>query len=219
MALTTLASVKAQGGIPAGDTTRDAQLRLLIDGVTGLVKQTLNRNLESTEYVEYYSGDGSPFLLLRQFPVTAVSLVCVDDSGYFGASPEGFDQSLNLVSGEDYALMAGANGIGSSGVLRRIGTTWHRYPSRAVGVLQNLPGIPSGNIKVRYTAGFAVVPPAITMAINAAVLKQAATAIVGGGLGQAAYEDASVSFLAPGDAVTLFGSIESMLAQYRSIPI
>ena len=62
MALTTLLSVKAQAGIAVGDTGRDAQLRSLIDGITSLVKQQLNRDLESTEYVEFYSGDGSPFL-------------------------------------------------------------------------------------------------------------------------------------------------------------
>jgi hypothetical protein len=219
MALTTLLSVKAQAGIAVGDTTRDVQLRAFIDGVTSLVKQQLNRDIESTEYLEYYSGDGSPFLLLRQYPVTAVSLVCVDDAGYFGAAPGGFDSSLNLVDGVDYALMSGAGGIGSTGMLRRIGTTWHRIPSRAIGVIQNLPGVPSGNIKVQYTAGFVVVPPAITMAVNAAILKQLSMATVGGGVSQMGYEDASVTFLSPADTARLFGSIESILANYRSIPV
>jgi hypothetical protein len=219
MALTTLMSVKAQGGISASDTSRDMQLRSLIDGITSLVKQLLNRDIQSTEYIEYYSGDDSPFLLLRQYPVTAVSLICVDDSGYFGAAPNGFDSSLNLVNGVDYALMSGAGGVGSTGMIRRIGTTWHRIPSRALGVIQNLPGVPNGNIKVQYTAGFVIVPPAITMAVNAAVLKQLSAATVGGGVSQMNYEDASISFLPPTDVARLFGSIESTLANYRSIPI
>ncbi len=219
MALTTLLAVKTQAGIVPSDTSRDPQIRSFIDGITSLVKQELNRDIESTEYVEYYSGDGSPFLLLRQYPVTAVSLVCVDDSGYFGAGPASFDSTLNLVDGVDYALMSGAGGMGSTGMLRRIGTTWHRIPSRALGIIQNLPGIPNGNIKVRYTAGFVVIPPAITMAVNAAVAKQIAMAAVGGAAAQMGYEDASVSFLAPADAARLFGSIESTLANYRSIPI
>lgn len=219
MALTTLNSVKAQAGIAVGDTSRDSQLKSFIEGITSLIKQQLNRDLESKEYTEYYSGDGSPFLLLRQYPVTAVLLVCVDDSGYFGSAPGGFDSSLNLVDGIDYALTSGAGGVGSTGMLRRIGTTWHRFPSRAIGVVQNLPGIPSGNIKVQYKAGFEVVPPAITMAVNAAILKQLSMAMVGGGASQMGYEDASVSFLPPTDAARLFGSIESTLANYRSIPI
>ena len=219
MSLTTLTSVKAQGGIAPNDTTRDTQLRSLIDGVSSLVKQQLNRDVESKDYIEYYSGDDSPFLLLRQYPVTAVALVCVDDAGYFGARSGGFDTSLNLVNGVGYALMSGAGGMGSTGMLRRIGTTWHRIPSRACGVIQNLPGIPSGNIKVQYTAGFVVIPAAITMAVNAAVLKQALMAAAGGAASQVGYEDASVSFLSPSDAARLFGSIESTLANYRSIPI
>ncbi len=219
MALTTLTSVKTQGGIAAGDTSRDGQLRSLIDGVSSIVKQHLNRDLESTNYIEYYSGNGTPLLLLNQYPVTAVSLVCVDDLGYFGAAPGGFAPSLNLVEGIDFALMSGANGQGSSGFLRRIGTTWHRPPARAFGVLSNLPGIPNGNIQVQYTAGFPVIPPAITMAVNALVLKQASQASLGGAASQMGYEDAHISFFSPADAATLLGSIESTLAHFRSIPI
>lgn len=219
MALTTLNSVKAQGAIAPNDNSRDSQLRSLIEGITSLVKQQLNRDIESRDYVEYYSGDDSPFLLLNQYPVTAVSLICVDDAGYFGAGPGGFDSSRNLTNGVDYALMFGIRGLGSTGMLRRIGTTWHRLPSRACGIIQNLPGIPSGNIKVHYTAGFAVIPAAITMAVNAAVLRQALTAVAGGAASQMGYEDASISFLTPQAAATVLGSIESTLANYRSIPI
>lgn len=219
MALTTLNSVKAQGGIASSDTSRDSQLRSLIDGITSLVKQQLNRDIESRSYVEFYSGDDSPFLLLNQYPVTAVELVCVDDAGYFGAGPAGFDSSRNLTPGVDYALMAGTKGIGSTGMLRRIGATWHRLPTRACGIIQNLPGIPSGNVKILYTAGFSVIPAAISMAVNAAVLRQAMTAITGGAASQMGYEDASVSFLAPEAATGVLGCIESTLANYRSIPI
>lgn len=219
MPLTTLSAVKTQGGIPSSDTSRDAQLRLLIDGISSVIKTRLNRDLESQEYTEFYSGNDSPFLLLRQYPVIVVTSVCVDDAGYFGAGPGGFNASQNLVDGLDYALMTGAGNYGSSGKLRRIGGTWPRTPARAVGVIQNLPGIPSGNIKVKYTAGFAVIPPAITMAVNAAVLKQLAMASVGGGVSQMGYEDANIAFLSPRDSAGLFASIESILASFRSIPI
>ena len=219
MALTTLNSVKTQGGIAPGDTSRDAQLRSLIDGITSLIKQHLNRDLESTNYVEYHSGNGTPLLLLRQHPVTAVSLVCVDDLGYFGTAPGCFAPSLNLVEGVDFALMSGANGQGSTGFLRRIGTIWHRPPTRAFGVLSNLPGTPNGNIKVQYTAGFPVIPPAITMAVNALILKHASQASLGGAASQMGYEDAHVSFFTPRDAVALLGGVESILADFRSLPV
>ncbi len=219
MALTTLTSVKTQGGIAFGDTSRDAQLRSLIDAMTSLVKQHLNRDLESTNYIEYYSGNGTPLLLLNQYPVTAVSRVCLDDLGYFGSVPGGFAPSLNLVEGVDFALMSGTNGHGSSGFLRRIGSTWRRPPARALGVLSNLPGIPNGNIQVEYTAGFVVIPPAITMAVNALILKQASQASFGGAASQMGYEDAHISLFSPRDASALLGSVESILANYRSIPV
>ena len=205
MALTTLNSVKTQGGIAPGDTSRDAQLRSLIDGITSLIKQHLNRDLESTNYVDYHSGNGTPLLLLRQHPVTAVSLVCVDDLGYFGTAPGCFAPSLNLVEGVDFAMMSG--------------TIWRRPPTRAFGVLSNLPGIPNGNIQVQYTAGYPVIPPPITMAVNALILKQASQASLGGTASQMGYEDAHVSFFSPRDAATLLGSVESILANYRSIPV
>jgi hypothetical protein len=219
MALTTLTSVKAQAGIAAGDTSRDAQFRSLIDGVTSLVKQQLHRDLESQTYVEYYSGDGSPILMLSQYPVTDVLRVCVDDSGYFGQVAGGFDPALNLVKGVDYALMSGVDGSGSTGLLRRIGTTWHRPPARARGILADLPGIANGNILVEYTAGFTVIPAAITMAVNALVLKQAAQAAMGGAASTLGYEDVHVGFFSPADAAKAVGCIESTLALYRSVPI
>lgn len=219
MALTTLTSVKTQGGIAVGDNSRDSQIRILIDGISSLVKSQLSRDIESTKYVEFYSGDGSPYLILRQYPVTSVSLVCVDDAGYFGAAIGGFDTSLNLVEGVDYALMSGTGGNGATGMLRRIGATWHRYPSRAIGIIQNLPGIPSGNIKVEYTAGFTVVPPEIVMAVNSAVLKQLAIGPIGTSVSEIGYEDAHVSFFNSDDAAKVFGSIEATLAGYSSIPI
>ena len=219
MALTTLASVKAQAGIGISDTSRDTQIRSLIDGISSLIKQQLNRELESREYVEFYSGSGSSILLLRQFPVTNVTQVCIDDAGYFGASPDGFDNSRNLIEGIDYALMSGARNLGSAGMLRRIGTTWNLRPYRAAGILQNMPGVPNGNIKIRYTAGFTTIPPAIMMAVNSAVIKQLALSAIGGGASQLSYEDSNISFVNADEATALFGTVETALAQYRSIAI
>lgn len=219
MALTTLAAVKAQAGISASDTSRDFQLKSFIDGVSSLMKRQLMRDIENQEYVEFHSGNGLPFLLLRQFPVTAVTTVCVDDAGYFGTAPSCFDSSQNLVEGVDYALVSGFADLGSSGILRRIGSTWHQPASRTRGVLQTLPGVPCGNIKVQYTAGFQVIPPGISLAVNSLVIKLCSQAELGGAIQSMSYEDAAVTYLNPADLVHAIGSIESTLANYRSIPI
>jgi len=219
MALTTLNSVKNQAGISLADTSRDGQLRVWIDGMTSLVKRHLNRDIESREYVEYYTGDGSPLLLLRQFPVTAVTTVCVDNEGYFGALESSFDSSMNLAEGTGYALVSGGYGPGSNGIIRRIGAVWSRPSARARGVLQTLSGSNVGNIKVQYTAGFATIPAALQLAVNSAVIKQLATAGFGGAVSQLSYEDASIGFVSPSDGSALLGTVESILASYRSVPI
>ncbi|WP_157606136.1 hypothetical protein [Schlesneria paludicola] len=219
MPLTTLAAIKAQAGIPVSDNSRDSQLRFLIEGVSSIVQQQLHRDLELKEYVEYYSGNGSPFLMLHQYPVMQVSSVRVDESSYFGEAAQGFAGPQALSQGIDYLLMPGSKGIGSSGILRRLGSTWPNRPSRASGVLANLPGVPQGNVKVQYTAGFEVIPAAISMAVNSLILRLAAQAQVGGGVQSMSYEDAAVSFASSADIVNVVGSIESTLASFRSVSI
>ena len=219
MPLTTLAMLKSQAGIASNDTSRDPQLRSLIEGVTSLIQQQLHRDIESKEYVEYYSGDGTPFLLLRQFPVTEVLLVRVDETGYFGESALGSSSSRDLVQGIDYVLMSGSKGVGSSGILRRLDSTWRTRSSRTIGILEDLPGIPRETIMVRYTAGFEVIPPAISMALNSLIIRLAAQAQLGSGVQSMSYEDAAVSYMSSTDIAKVTGSIESILANYRSTPI
>lgn len=219
MPLTTLASIKAQAGIPISDNSRDTQFRVLIEGVSSVVQQRLHRDLELKEYLEYYSGNGSPFLLLHQYPVANISSVRLDETGTFDEAPQDHASSQVLVEGIDYALMPGSKGPGSSGLLRRISSTWPNRPSRAHGVLANLPGVPLGNIQVQYTAGFEVIPAAISMAVNSLILRLAAQAHLGGGVQSMSYEDAAVSFVNSTDVVNVVGSIESTLASFRSVSI
>ena len=219
MALTTRASVKTQAGIPSADTSRDSQIDLLILGVESLVKQQTGRNLESASYTEYYSGDNSPFLMLRQYPVTAVSAVYYDDSAYFGTATGAFAASTLLTNGVDYCLVSGQNGTGSQGILRRIGTVWYGRPSREIGVVENLPPIPAGNIKVQYTAGYVALPAAITMGVNLLISQLMTQAAAGSGIQSMTYEDASVTYLSPDVAAKAWGSISSIFANYRSIPV
>ena len=167
MALTTLGEVKAQGNINPLDTSRDTQIKSLINGITDLVKQTLRRDIESTQYTEYYSGDNSSVLLLNQYPIISVSRVCLDDNAYFGQESGAFPASGDLVQGTDYAIMSGTKGVGSSGMLRRINQVWYRYPTVAPGKVALQTSAPPGNILVTYTAGFSPVPFGIKFAVNA----------------------------------------------------
>jgi len=226
MALTTRTAVKNQCGISSADTSHDAQIDSLILGMTALVKQYLNRDLEQSTYTEYYSGNNSPYLLLRQYPVTAVTRVCIDNGGYAGQAPGAFPSSDDLVQGVDYmvdpgqkSVGVGGTGIGATGILRRINDVWYGRPYRKLGVVRNLPTETQGNILVQYTAGFNPVPAAIQMAINGAIGRYVMFAQLGGAVTSATYEDASITLMNPDDEAKVFGSIKQSLGNYKSIPV
>lgn len=225
MAITTRAAVKAQAGILSADTSRDSQIDAMIAGVTSLVKQQLNRDIEATDYTEYHSGDGKPFLLLRQYPVNSIASIYYDNAGYFGDGAGAFPASTLLISGTDYCLLDGLNHKGGQGMVRRIGSMWYGRPSRVFGSVENLPPIDMGNIKVTYNAGFGPgaaagpIPAAIVMSVNSLILQLVTTAAAGGGVASMSYEDASVTYLTPDVAARAWGSIASNFSQYKSIPI
>ncbi len=217
MPLTTINSLKDQSGIDRSDVSRDAQFRSLIDGVTSLVKQQLNRDIEAGDRVEYYSGDNKPFLLLRQYPVIEVTRVCVDSGGYFGDGT--FPAASDLEAGVGYALMDSLNGKGGNGILRRIGGTWAAPSYRELGTVENLASVPIGNILVEYRAGYEVIPPAIQMAVNDLIIRKALMSPVGGAAQSMQYEDASVTMFSPTETTKIMGSLESTLGHFKSIPI
>ena len=219
MALTTLNAVKAQAGISALDTSKDVQLTALITAVTAIIKRSLNREIESASYTEYYSGDNSPFLILRQYPVISIDSIYFDTGGYFGSVLNSFDSKTLLAAGTDYCLVAGINGIGSNGMVRRIGSTWYGQYSRVVGRVANQPPVNSGNINVTYTAGYAVIPPALAYAVNLMVIRCASWAAAGQPAQSMSYEDAAMSFFSTAEGAKLLGSVEKTVGNYKSIPV
>src|ERR1043166_3681845 len=105
MALSTVANIKLFLGIPSTNVTEDARLGYLLTLATAAITEYLGRNIESTTYTEYISGNGMRLLELRQRPVTAVTSVTIDPTGYFGQGPSGFPASLALIQGTDYAIV------------------------------------------------------------------------------------------------------------------
>ena len=221
MALSSLTAVKIQAGISLADTSRDAQLASILLGVTAHIKNVINRDLESASYTEYYSGDNTPILLLRQFPVSSITSIYVDDSGYWGSgtgSP--FAAATLLTAGTDYSLRSNSSTDGGlSGLVYRIGSIWRSPMRRDAGYVSNQSGVGVGNIKATYVAGYSTIPADIKMAVNSLVMRIANAAAAAGVVQQAAYEDASVTYLAPSEAAQMMGSIESMLAQYNDVAV
>lgn len=215
--LSTLDAVKNQAGICLSDTSQDAQLSAILAGVSAMVTRMLGRNIEQETYTEYYSGDGSSELLLRQYPVQSITSLAVDGSGYWGYGTNAF--ATNLVAGTDYALARSSSAEGSPGIVYRIGGVWPQPARYEDAYLAAQPGVDIGNIKVVYVAGFATVPADIQMAVNSLVMRVMAMSSSGMGISSAAYEDASASYMTPEDSAKLFGSIESALRPYKSVVI
>ena len=74
--LAELADVKAWLKIDYPDD--DLLLQRLIGAAGGFLESWLNRTIAATDYVESYSGNGKPFLILRNIPVLSVGAVTVD---------------------------------------------------------------------------------------------------------------------------------------------
>ena len=64
------------------DSSKDAILTVLIDGASDVINGYLNRNLLSQSYSEFYDfSQPDRTLVLRQFPVTALSQITLYDEG------------------------------------------------------------------------------------------------------------------------------------------
>ncbi len=162
MTWTTKTTIKTLQGI--SDSSLDSVIDLLISQAEELVKGYLQREIEQASYTEYYSGTGTPVLVLNQSPVQSVTSVYIDPKGYYGDGTDAFPESSLLVSGTDYVLRknnASATEVSDSGILYRLGTDWNRPQKTQRGQLARSPGIGKGNIKVAYIAGWErPVPPA-----------------------------------------------------------
>lgn len=98
MDLTTLARVKARlGKTSSEDTADDAQLAMLIQGVSRRIERHLDRELERVARTEYLSvRQWRTQYALRAYPVASVASVYFDPESVFGAD--------TLLTSTDYVI-------------------------------------------------------------------------------------------------------------------
>ncbi len=236
MALVAIDKVKAFLGIT--DAAEDGQLAIWIAQADAEIKDYCGRDIEQTTYPGaagngrgdsgFYSGDDSPFLRLRQTPVTSITSLYVDNTGRFGQNPDGnFPTSALLVYGTDYALHWDGCLPGSStpcsysGLLERIPGVWTGSIRRRVGEI-NARYVPAiGNIKIAYVAGYNAVPPAVEAAACKLVALIRRTAPYGGQNVQSETLGAhSISLSAPtAGSWPELASIRSDLARYKRVDV
>lgn len=164
MALCTLADVKIPLNITG--SALDTQLQFCLDSADKAIKDYLHRNIESATYTHYFDGPGHMDLLLRERPVTSITSVFIDRTGYYGQGQNAFAANTQLTSGVDYMLVKDSRegDWSDSGILRRCyGGSASQWGFAFQGTLMtgfrpiSWPrGL--GNIKVVYVAGYATVP-------------------------------------------------------------
>ena len=119
---------EAKEYLKVSGTADDQIISTLINAVSGLVCGYLNRNLVRATYTEYYSGDGSQSLMLRNYPVVSITSIYEDDLREW-ASGALIDHAEDIIIQKDSGLLRNWNGR----------ATW-------------LTG--HANIKVVYVAGY-----------------------------------------------------------------
>ncbi|MEO2090703.1 MAG: hypothetical protein ABGY75_14555 [Gemmataceae bacterium] len=225
--LITLDRLKTLLEIPAGDTSRDEVLSLLGEQVSGVVEEYCGRQFGQSTYSEFYSGDNSPLLVLRQRPVLAITSVWVDGAGWWGQGADPFAADT-LLDATGYAVEADQpDGSSRCGLLRRVDDVWPRPFQWEQGVLTGrAPGGvqgETGNIKVVYSAGYASVPSPVQLAVAIGVSRFLKTLKAGGLVAGETTPGYSYSLftgnLKPDGISSLPPEALSLLSRYRNLPV
>ncbi len=128
IALTTLADQKEF--LKIGGAAEDSALSLLINEVSRIINTFTRRQLVKKSYTEFYDGDGSDELILKNVPIVAVTQVNDDIDRTFG-------------SGDDLSISADILIDKEAGILR----LWNNESVFLTG---------KANVKVAYSAGYDV---------------------------------------------------------------
>lgn len=225
MALTTLSKIKQLLNIPFDSTDKDIWLDSLRTAAESTIKTYCKRDLEYGSYTEFYDGNNTRSLILRQRPVVSVTNVWEDHRGYSGQNPDvDFDSTNLLEQGIDWMLDLDKGGIVShSGILIRLGTYWSEVPRtywRNKLVQEKVPSY--GSIKVQYTAGYQTIPMDLQYAVCYLVSYMRRTIGMGGTMLSEKIGDYSYELFMGnwrGDKPPEIATVKQLLARYREVSI
>lgn len=230
MALSSLDLLKNLPDLPS---VGDATLQQVLDAADQAVRDYCHQEFTQTARTEFYSGSGQRDLVLRQRPVSAVSAVYVDPTGYYGDGANAFAAETLQTIGVDYVLVRDDGSTGASGLLRRTTQGWVGQPggygpwngwyAGPLATDGSWVGWPrgEGNVKVQYTSGYATIPAAVVQAVNALaawILRTPGATghpLQGETLGRYSYQIANRAL---GMAPEL-GSVRQLLANYRELVV
>lgn len=144
--LVSVADLKAFLAITS--TSMDTKLTALKADIEAMVKTYCGRDLlvPSTDYTEYYDGDGSLQLIVNQRPVISVASIYIDPSCLF----ESGTLVPNLNSGSPAELISSARKL-NSGIIELFSYAFLRGRR---------------SVKITYSAGYATVPSDLQRAVK-----------------------------------------------------
>jgi len=229
-AVTTVANVKTYMQLPetgSEGSPVDAVIEQLIPQISALFKKYTGRVFGTYEFTEYYSGDGTPTVVLRQRPVAPEGLlVWVDDDGAWGQGTQsgGPFPASSLLEEGTYALQIDdADGLSNCGILYRVNGVWPMAKTRLW--LNQSPDLaanyryPTGNVKVTYTAG--ELPEDVELAANMTIAAILQGNQSGSPIQSESYEDYSRTLASFQTSGGLMSAIPpqalSILAGYREL--
>ena len=213
--LTTLPQLKAYLGV-TGVSKKDEILESILEAASAAFANLIDRNLELTAYVDYYSGKGSKVLVLNEYPVTTVAGVWVDSTGYWGASATAFDSNHQYVSGLDYALVKdGRGGNAATGRLYCLRGVWPPIWLTRSGVLGAVRKPGAGNVKVSYTAGYDEIPMDVQRAIWEITAALLASKNIGRPFMSERYEEYQYLLASLRDMFLQIGSANQVAMRYK----
>lgn len=241
MAITSLQKFKDFLTISASVTTNDVAYQMHLDAAEAVAKRYCGRDFTSQAYTEFYDGTGTSTLPLRQRPVSAVSSVYLDCTGFYGDGSNAFASTTLLTVGTDYVLKREGGGSASkSGLLYRLGygtggnVGWYP-PDPFEPTSGNRPTLTYGRggpvwpkiagcIKVTYTAGYTTADmPDVIEAIHMLAALTFRTKPFGGSQPQAenlgSYGYQLMQGVASAGMAPEIGTIRQKLAAFREIPI
>lgn len=140
------------------DVGQDAIIQRLITAQSDWMNQVLSRNLTSQSYVnEIYDGNGNGVIIARNYPVTAVLGITVNNnpSGQAGDAFRGDVPNFQF---------NGGNNVGTG--IKAYTANQIAFAGRQIYLLDQSIQFFRGkrNVMVSYTAGFAVIPASLQQA-------------------------------------------------------
>lgn len=219
----TLTNLAELYGYIGESSTSDADAKQYLGLLTAAetaVRRICGRQFTYGTYTEYLDGNGLQAVALRETPVTSITSVNLDTSGFYGQGASAFGSTTLLTSGTDYALrMDGRTGLSDSGLLYRLTRVW---PATMNYISYNLQpritpvqGPCLGCIKVVYLGGYSLVPEDLKQAIFQIVQDRKQAIPQGATLASEGFEGYSWSAGNFDNEVMKIGSVMRVINSYR----